>query len=836
MKSTLVNMNLENTSSNKILGMFWDTSKDEFKFQLNFNRIEPMVMERKRIPTKREFLAIVMSVYDPFGFLADFLVYMKVLLQLVWRSGIDWDQPLPLHLHERWCSWSKQLTKIREFRIPRCYSKELPSATAIELHTFVDSSEVAFSAVCYLRVVSLENGITVSFVIGKTKCAPVKYLSIPRLELQAALLGVRLHNTVLNSHRFKISRSIFWSDSKTVLHWICDDKRKYKTFVANRVGEILDSTNPTQWNWVSTHQNAADDATRDSYPPEFIVSRRWVNGPEWLAEEECHWPHQPQEIIPDEKDLELQPIKHVMMMTHQKAVQFNFARSSSYSKVLRTAGWIIRYIMNLKSKLSKTELKTGELTVKEISKAEVLIFRSVQQEIFEEEYQQLLHQNAVSKKSEIYRLTPALDDDGLIRLNGRIDNATTVPLFTRRPIILPRQHHLTTLVIDHYHHFYRHQNEELIMCEVRRKFWINGLRALVRSAKKRCQHCKNEAAKPETPQMGQLPADRLTPYVTPFTFSGLDYFGPVYVSVGRRREKRWVALFTCLTIRAIHLEIVESLSTDSCLMSLRNFFNLRGIPKIMRSDNATTFVGAKGELTNVPELYNQSQIISESTMRGMEWIFNCPANPSAGGCWERLVQSVKRVLKQSLKEQAPRVETLRSYLMEAANIVNSRPLTHIPVSSIEEDPLTPNHFLLGQSNGIQCPGAEDEKIWTIRKQWRIANALKNHFWRRWIREYLPTLARRTKDFNKPDPIKIGDLVIVCDEDVPRRQWIRGIVEKLFPAKDGQIRRVELRTNGRTLQRPVSKLAILDVDDKSSQDETEMNYGGRNVAASQVHSP
>lgn len=223
-------------------------------------------------------------------------------------------------------------------------------------------------------------------------------------------------------------------------------------------------------------------------------------------------------------------------------------------------------------------------------------------------------------------------------------------------------------------------------------------------------------------------------------------------------------------------------------------------------------------------------------MKGIEWRFNCPSNPSAGGCWERLVRSVKRVLKQSLKEVAPRVETLRSYLIEAANIVNSRPLTHVPVSSVEEEPLTPNSFLLGVPNGIQSPGPTDQKLWTFRKQWRIANALKNHFWRRWVKEVLPTLTRRTKWFEKKDPVKIGDLVIVCDEDVPRNQWIRGIVEEVFPGKDGQVRRVELRTNGRVLQRPVSKLAVMDVIGKSSEDQEELIYGGRDVVAQQSISP
>lgn len=220
-----------------------------------------------------------------------------------------------------------------------------------------------------------------------------------------------------------------------------------------------------------------------------------------------------------------------------------------------------------------------------------------------------------------------------------------------------------------------------------------------------------------------MPEDRVTPFVRPFSYTGLDYFGPVNVTVRRSVEKRWVALFTCLTTRAIHLELAQDLSTDACLLCIRNFVNRRGVPVRIRSDNGTNFVGAHNEMKKADDFIDVNVIQSELADKGIQWIFNCPSNPSAGGCWERLVQSVKKVLKVILHERAPQVETLRSLLIEAECIVNSRPLTDLPISHEEDEPLTPNHFLIGTMNSCQTPGPCNDKLLCLRKQWRVAQQL-----------------------------------------------------------------------------------------------------------------
>ncbi|XP_067635009.1 uncharacterized protein [Eurosta solidaginis] len=312
-----------------------------------------------------------------------------------------------------------------------------------------------------------------------------------------------------------------------------------------------------------------------------------------------------------------------------------------------------------------------------------------------------------------------------------------------------------------------HQNTEATICSKRRLFWVPCLRSLLRSVIASCPVCRLRKAIPVPPLMGPLTIDRLTPYVRPFTYTGLDYFGPVYVTVRRSTEKRWVALFTCLTIRAVHLEVDHDLSTDSCI---RNFINRRGVPKRLRSDNGKNFVGTNNDAKRFDEVFDCTQIQDELSKRGIEWIFNSPLNPAEGGAWERMVRSIKRVLQQTIKEVKPREHTFNCFLIEAENNVDYRSLTHLPIDAKQEQPLTPNGFLLGSANTAQTPGSSEVVTDTlaIRQQWRIARQIRDNFWKRWIAEYLPTLTRRKKWCQRTQPVKKGDLVLLCDPNVPRR--------------------------------------------------------------------
>ncbi|XP_058465245.1 uncharacterized protein LOC131438888 [Malaya genurostris] len=221
-------------------------------------------------------------------------------------------------------------------------------------------------------------------------------------------------------------------------------------------------------------------------------------------------------------------------------------------------------------------------------------------------------------------------------------------------------------VLHWYHRRFRHANREVIVNEIRQRFEIGKLRSLVMKVAKKCTWCHVMKAVPRSPAMAPLPEMRLSAFVRPFTYVGLDYFGPVLVKVGRNNIKRWVALFTCLTLRAVHMEVVHSLSTVSCIMAVRRFVSRRGPPREVWTDNATCFHGASNELKSAQT----------------SWKFIPPASPHMGGAWERLVRSVKEAVGTIWEApRKPDDETFETILYEAEAMINSRPLTYIPLSS-----------------------------------------------------------------------------------------------------------------------------------------------------------
>lgn len=411
----------------------------------------------------------------------------------------------------------------------------------------------------------------------------------------------------------------------------------------------------------------------------------------------------------------------------------------------------------------------------------------------------------------INKCSPYIDADGVMRMKGRIDVANYVDRDTMRPIMLPKEHRITYLLLQSYHRRYHHHNHETVVNEIRQIYYIPHLRTILKKTIRSCQKCKNAAVTPQPPEMADLPKARLNAFSRPFTCVGVDYFGPMKVKVGRRQEKRWGVLFTCLTVRAIHLEIAHSLTTDSCIMCIRNFIARRGIPEEIHSDNGTNLKGADRELREELRNVDQVRIQEKFTSPVTEWIFNPPVAPHMGGSWERLVGSVKKILLETMPTRTPSDELLRCVLTVAENVVNSRPLTYIPVEAENTEALTPNHFLIGSSNGTQPPGEFTNRDLIGRKDWRIAQTLINSFWKRWVREYLPTLTRRSKWHQKAKPIQKGDIVIIVDENSPRNCWPKGVIVDTKPGKDGQVRQATVRTSeGNIYTRPAVKLAVLDV--------------------------
>ncbi|XP_062710529.1 uncharacterized protein LOC134288745 [Aedes albopictus] len=407
---------------------------------------------------------------------------------------------------------------------------------------------------------------------------------------------------------------------------------------------------------------------------------------------------------------------------------------------------------------------------------------------------------------------------------------------TKFPIILPKGHPLTILLLDWYHRKFRHANNETIVNEVRQKFYVAKLRTRIRVVAKRFQWCRVYKTVPVIPKMSQLPQVRTTPFIRPFTFVGIDYFGPYQVKVGRSAVKRWVAIFTCLTVRAIHLEVVHTLSTDSCKKAVRRFVARRGAPQEVYSDNGTNFIGASKELENELRDINRS-LSSTFTDTNTQWRFNPPSAPHMGGCWERMVRSVKTALGSLPMSRKLDDESFINLLAEAEHMVNSRPLTFLPLDSEEHESLTPNRFLMLNSNGVRQPvKAPVDERQALKGSWELIQNKLDSFWNRWIveYEYLPIISRRSKWFTDVAPIKEGSLVVVADGKV-RNQWIRGRVCRTYPGKDGAVRLADVETtNGTLRRRAVCNLAILDVarqDEIAVGDRDDADSDGRSIASS-----
>ncbi|XP_059049486.1 uncharacterized protein LOC131844585 [Achroia grisella] len=663
---------------------------------------------------------------------------------------------------------------------------------------------------------TLDDSVKLSLIGGKARLAPLKPTSIPRLEFQAFLIAARFSLTIRSSHSVNVNATYIWSDSTTVLSWIRSDARTFKPFVANRVGEITEITNVSNWKFVPGSLNVADDATR--FKDRDTDLKRWFSGPEFLLLPVSDWPREPLTSETLSTFEELKPTKVVVGLTildEPSSVTPDPSRFSEWFRLVRATARVhqcankFRYLLarfkDTNSKFNR-DSNLQSPTASDIQKAEIAILRKSQIDSFSQEMALLHDSKPLPKSSKLLSLSPVLDEEGLLRLDSRIKRQKNVDCDVVSPIILDGRHPAVRLLIRHYHVKAAHTFNELVCNELKQRFWIFRCRSEVRSIAKRCMFCVKRKANPQIPPTGDLPEMRLDHHSRPFTNVGLDYFGPVEVTIGRRREKRWIALFTCMTTRAVHLEIVANLSSNSAIASLRRFIARRGVPKIMTSDNGTSFVGANRQLA---EFHNQS-VQDFAAANHCEWKFIPPASPFMGGCWERLVRTVKTALLTTLKERAPKEEVLHTFLLEAEALVNSRPLTYVTQNE-ECQSLTPFHFLIGTSSNQQLPLRLDDGVFSLRKEWQKSLRLSEHFWNRWLREYLPTLKSKKQQGGVFKNFKVDDIVLLVDPDLPRGVWPMGRVTGVFPGKDGVVRVADVATKGGTLRRPVRKLALLHED-------------------------
>ena len=790
----------------RALGVLWNAEADKFSIK---------VKPDHKSHTKRGVLSTLSSVYDPLGFVCPYILKAKLIFQNECKLTKEWDRELQDSNARKWKQWQMDLPKLEQFEVDRCVIPEdCGTINSYQLHHFCDASFKAYGTVSYLRSVSESGRIHCALVLGKSKLAPLKPLTVPRLELLAAVLAVKVDTTLRREIRLPLEKSVFWSDSTTVLQYIGSCAGRFKTFVANRVNIIQEATSVEQWKYVRTEENPADDASRGLTADDLLSSPRWKTGPEFLWSAPSEWPAVPgvRGRPMDESGMEVEARSHVTASVHTETVDELLAKYSSWFKLKKAVAWLQKFLIWVKcgnDAAARSVKVRNRLDTDEVEAAATVIIIRVQK-FYEAEIQTLKSgAKGVMKSSSIYRLEPFIGNDGLLRVGGRLQFAL-IPHSAKHPVILPRNHHVTELIIRHVHEVEcRHSGREYTMSVLRHNYWIPRARVLITKLIRNCTVCQRLKGTVAVQRMADLPADRLASDRPAFSNVGIDCFGPFQVKRGRSYEKRYGCLFACLVIRAIHIEKLHSLDADAFLNALIRFISRRGPPEIIRSDNGTNFVAGERELFNCFANWNENHCVAEHLMlKNIKWIFNPPTASHMGGSWERQIRTVRRALEAILKGQVLDDERLDTVFCEVESIVNGRPLTPVSDDPNDLEALTPNHLLLLRP-GLASPLGEFTVKDAYRRRWRHVQYVADQFWSRWMNEYLPTLQLRQKWLTSYKNLRVGDIVLVAQENTPRKSWPLGRITATFLGRDGSVRSAEIKTATNSIVRPIHKLCVLE---------------------------
>ena len=488
-----------------------------------------------------------------------------------------------------------------------------------------------------------------SLVHGKSRVTPSKVVTIPRLELTAAVLACTMATSVKEEIEFNIDRTVFWTDSTIVLAYIRNKTKRFKVFVANRIATIHEHSEPDQWRHVPTKLNPADIASRGVAASDTTSITRWLKGPDFLVQDEDTWPASPTESPIPDRDEEIKKEVQVNAVFVGNSFDNFVAYFSSFFLLVRALAYMARFTAYFRHKFQHAAApQTGLLQSRELNSVLMSLIAYVQSQSFDTEIKAINSKGFVPASSRVFKLCPFIKD-GILRVGGRLKHAPT-PLDAKHQMILPASHHVTILIARHYHALLGHTGPRHLLSKLREKYWVvNGLK-LSKEICRDCMKCKKLRARPLTQLMADLPPERMQPNAPPFTNTGIDFFGPFFVTVKRSQVKRYGCLFNCLTSRAIHLEVCYSMDTQSFLCAFSRFIARRGRPRTIFSDNGTNLTRGSKELKEEIKAFNENQINTKMLQHGINWKFQPPHASHMNGVTERLIRTVRGVYQGFLSQ------------------------------------------------------------------------------------------------------------------------------------------------------------------------------------------
>ena len=780
----------------KSLGVQWNPVEDNFIFRSNWELYTDL--------SKRNCLSNVSKIYDPLGWLSPFIVSAKILIQKLWIIKTDWDSILPENIAKAFQNFQNQLQDLENIKIPRWLQNNIGKIT---LFGFCDASESACAAAVYWHSIDQNGQVNSNLVASKTKVAPLKRLSLARLELIAAeklAQLVKKITLVCKDIDFEIQA---FTDSTIVLSWLSQEPYHWKTFVANRVTKIQEILPFSTWSHVTSEENPADAASRGISLMDLANHKLWWHGPEWLKNPVPKSPSKfnfNQSALDEGKDIT------VCLVDIKENGSF-VEKFSSYFRLKRAVANSIRILRN--ARLPKSDRNFGPLKVEDLENSETILLKLVQKEDFPNEIQALSNSLPLAKNSPLKSLYPFLDSKGLLRVGGRLTNSN-LSYDIKHPIIIDGKNHIATILVRDLHLQNLHAGPSFLMSHLNRKFHILGCRNLVRKITRTCPKCIRYRAKMSEQLQGSLPYQRTNPS-RPFLVCGLDYAGPFHLKLYKGRcqrvQKAWIAIFVCFTTKAIHLELVTELTSEAFLAALKRFVSRRGLCSDIFSDNGTNFVGGNRELIEVANFLSSTEfanaVPSYLVSNSIKWHFSPPSAPHFNGLAESCVKSVKNHLRRSIGDTRLTFEEFYTVLCQVEAVLNSRPIA-LNQSDSELDPLTPGHFLVG---GPLVTVPERPLINTNAnhlQRWKLVTRIQQDFWTRWQNEYLTTLQKRPKFQESLSNIQLDTIVLIKEDGLPPGKWVLGKIIDTHPGKDDKVRVVSIKTVTGIFKRPITKVCPL----------------------------
>ena len=813
--------------------------------------------------SKRIMLRISNTMYDPLGLISPFLIKFKVEMRSLYSEDykvLKWDDKVPSSLHQRWIDLSQQLFEVNDIEFERCIKPENASKEKPTLITLSDGSVLAFCAVSYIRWLMTNGTYHVRLIMAKTRVAPLKKLSIPRLELQGAVANARLTQTITEHSGLEFGASFNFVDSGAVLGMIENGASSLKEFCGTRVGEILSKTDQRNWGWIKGSENISDIGTRGALPSELGLHSEWQNGPKWMYQPQSEWPVDMgfKEKVPEEEVAKYRVMAAVVQKAKVSVIPIR--KYSTLSKLLKVTMIVFRFIHNLKFRKDKSMKRVD--TVDE--KGRIPLFSGHEmkkaESYWEDQAMLLSLKDFKDGKFQSLRAHVVKSEDwsyhkvDKVVISGRTRDGLKIGYdVSELPVLLVR-HRYTKLFLKQLH------EEDCggaskVANKSRYKYWIPQAIKTLKSIRKNRFKCKLIEKELQGQIMAPLPTYR-TMISNPWRTVSLDLFGPITIrdSVKKRvTSKCWGVIYNCAVTRAIHLDVTEDYSCDSLLQSSKRFTSLRGVVSKFISDQGSQLTASASGLTK-KEFEDESEAISHVQKdknwskvkqwvgkQKAEWEFVPAKGQHMNGLSESLIRWYKKILKPMLNSQRFTISEVQTALYQVADIMNSRPLSRRPgVDPLDGGPVTPNHLLLGRATGESPIGDFDVKL-NITKRTQMIDQVVSDWWRKWYCSVFQDLVPSYKWNQKTREVQVGDVVLMFNENEIKGKYSLGRVKEVIPSRTDNIVRKAIieyknvkansdltKLKMKETERAIHNLVVIVPNDYTDEDDLEENSDNENT--------